>query len=339
MRFSLVAFLLPWCSKTASGFSPSFYSSIATSFYHHQHNMMHCKQMITVTSPLKVTATKENSENTETQKEKERKEEELTLSPWSMTQEKGGGINEARFRQHVNPLSRKYQMQTELPPNWPADGSTFADPSLPLYLDIGCGKGGFLLDLATKRVKEEEEGNIQKMNYLGLEIRPNVVAYAQERVPKWNLAGKLSFVGCNANVDLDRILSLYCSEEKNNAPLEYVSIQYPDPHFKNRHEKRRVVTPELVSTVAKYLPEGKVVFLQSDIQSVLDTMRERFREQSIYFEDEIESVEEYMDVNPLGVPTERELSVLKKDLPVFRTILRRTSVPFDATAMVDEEKK
>eukprot|EP00957_Ditylum_brightwellii_P086523 6583028-Ditylum_brightwellii.AAC.1 len=65
-------------------------------------------------------------------------------------------------------------------------------------------------------------------------------------------------------------------------------------------------------------------------------MRERFREQSIYFEDEIESVEEYMDVNPLGVPTERELSVLKKDLPVFRTILRRTSVPFDATAMVDE---
>jgi hypothetical protein len=56
-------------------------------------------------------------------------------------------------------------------------------------------------------------------------------------------------------------------------------------------------------------------------------MRERFREASIYFEDQVEDVHEYYPDNVIGVPTERELSVLKQDLPVYRALFVRTDAP------------
>ena len=50
-------------------------------------------------------------------------------------------------RQHVNPLSRFFQLPLELPP--PAE--LFSTPALPLHLDIGCARGGFLLALAQQQ--------------------------------------------------------------------------------------------------------------------------------------------------------------------------------------------
>jgi tRNA (guanine-N7-)-methyltransferase len=219
---------------------------------------------------------------------------------------------ETRVRQHVNPLSRRYQQPTFLSNEWPKD--VLSDVSLPLHLDIGCGRGGFLLEMAQHKPDQ---------NYLGLEIRPPIFQYALDRVERRGLTGRLTFVGCNANVDLDRILSIH--ESQGGGPVNTVSIQFPDPHFKSQHAKRRVVNPDLVSTLAKYMPESSIVFLQSDIKEVLDDMRLRFREQNEYFQDDLESTDEYLKENPMGIQTERERSVLEKDLPVYRTILRRTA--------------
>mmetsp|Transcript_54670 Transcript_54670/g.61907 ORF Transcript_54670/g.61907 Transcript_54670/m.61907 type:complete len:105 (-) Transcript_54670:101-415(-) len=103
-----------------------------------------------------------------------------------------------------------------------------------------------------------------------------------------------------------------------------VTIQFPDPHFKSRHSKRRVVTSELVQTLARFMPTGATIFLQSDIQSVLDEMRLQFREHPEYFQDAYESLHEYEAENILGIPTERETSVLERNLPVYRAIFTRT---------------
>jgi tRNA (guanine-N7-)-methyltransferase len=247
-------------------------------------------------------------------------------------------------------------MRTELPDDWPK--CDFANVNLPLYLDIGCGKGGFLLELVGRRhgngvvglslgedayraiSRSMEDTTSQwlpeNMNYLGLEIRPGVSQYAQARVEKRGLDGKLSFVGCNANVDLDRLLTLYHDAAESNADqcLAFVSIQFPDPHFKKAHEKRRVVTPELVKTLAKFMKKDDVVFLQSDIKDALEAMREKFADEDgmLYFyeieceQDGDAEEEDYNMNNPLGVPTEREVSVLSKELPVYRTLFRRNNV-------------
>jgi tRNA (guanine-N7-)-methyltransferase len=216
---------------------------------------------------------------------------------------------------------------------WPHDG-TYTDPALPLHIDIGCGKGGFLLSLAKSSLENNSDLD-EKRNYLGLEIRPSVVKYAKDRIPKRKLDGIIDFVGCNANVDLDRLLYHYTmGKDGNNSggggELALVSIQFPDPHFKKQHQKRRVVTPELVQVLTKHVPVGRKVFIQSDIKDVLDNMRLTIREEgSGYFNDEIENIDEYMENNPTGVPTEREISVLEQDLPVYRTMFVRTDTEYN----------
>ena len=40
--------------------------------------------------------------------------------------------------------------------------------------------------------------------------------------------------------------------------------------------------------------------------------------------------EEYRMENPLGIPTEREVSVLKKGLPIYRTLFKRNGIQFGA---------
>jgi hypothetical protein len=67
-------------------------------------------------------------------------------------------------RQHVNPLSVLYQQPLALP----SPTELFADPSLPLHLDIGAARGRFLLAMAER---------CPERNHLGVEIRrPLVVA-------------------------------------------------------------------------------------------------------------------------------------------------------------------
>ncbi|KAL9178715.1 hypothetical protein ACHAXT_003846 [Thalassiosira profunda] len=288
-------------------------------------------------------------------------DEERYLPPWSTAQPRNTSSKAfARFRQHVNPLSRRFQMPADLPQQWPH--SDFDNVNLPLFLDIGCAKGGFLLELVGRRhggrekeAKDDDYMNLSKdlfedttsdwlpseMNYLGLEIRPGVSQYAQARVEKRGLNGNLSFVGCNANVDLGRLLTLYqesadAANEGDNRPA-FVSIQFPDPHFKKAHNKRRVVTPALVATLAQFMKEGDVVFLQSDILDALEAMRERFVEEDgeRYFDEWADpngakDDQVYGMSNPLGVPTEREVSVLKQGLPIYRTLFKRNGVTFDS---------
>ena len=310
------------------------------------------------TSAYMSTMKDEITTNSSAEDQSDDNEDTKFIPPWSMPSNKPNSKAFARFRQHVNPLSRRYQMRTDLPDDWPK--CDFTNVNKPLYLDIGCGKGGFLLELVGRRhegipgqspgedayravSRSMEDTTSQwlpsEMNYLGLEIRPGVSQYAQARVEKRGLSGKLSFIGCNANVDLDRLLTLYqetagSAYGVDNNNLAFVSIQFPDPHFKKAHEKRRVVTTELVRTLAKFMESGGSVFLQSDIKDALEAMREKFADEDgkLYF-DEVEckqdgdaGEENYNMKNPLGIPTEREVSVLTKELPVFRTIFRRNEV-------------
>lgn len=222
-------------------------------------------------------------------------------------------------------MARKYQAPALLSEtNFLPDA--FQDPAKDLHIDVGCGKGAFIL-----KVAEADES--REKNYLGLEIRPSVVDFARARAKRHDMEGLVHYVSCNANVDLERILGQYTGkvnrENKESAAvsgtgkISSVSIQFPDPHFKKSHEKRRVVNPLFVDTLAKYMETGSQIFLQSDVKPVLDYMREKISE-SPYFKDDLDSMEDYLSENPLGIPTEREIAVQNRDLPVWRTMLRRT---------------
>jgi tRNA (guanine-N7-)-methyltransferase len=102
--------------------------------------------------------------------------------------------------------------------------------------------------------------------------------------------------------------------------LQRVTIQFPDPWFKKRQAKRRVVQPALVEALAKYLTSGGVLFLQSDIEAVAVEMCDRFETHPAFIK---QGSEPWLATNPLPVPTEREVSTLSRGEPVYRALFYR----------------
>lgn len=206
-----------------------------------------------------------------------------------------------RIRQHVNPLSRKFQRSIEIP-QWQ---QIYANPNHFLHLDIGCARGKFLLEMAQIA---------PNTNFLGIEIRQTLVIAANSEKEQLGLTN-LHYLFGNINYSASQLLA---SLPVNS--LKYITVQFPDPWFKRKHQKRRVIQPELVDLLVDYLIDSGTVFLQSDIQEVAVEMRNRFALHPGLVQQHSET---WLDKNPFPIATERELYVLKDNLPVYRVLFKK----------------
>ncbi len=207
------------------------------------------------------------------------------------------------MRQHVNPLSRFFQLPKELPD--PCE--LFENDDLPIHLDIGSARGKFLINSASIN---------PHANYLGVEIREKLVLAAEKERSEIGLKN-LCFLFCNANVSLDEWL-LKLPQNK----LNKVTIQFPDPWFKRRHYKRRVLQPSLLLAIAKALLPGRQIFIQSDSLDVIKPMVELIQLTNC-FDGFKESTSPWIDNNPMPIPSERELYAMNNNLHIHRALFIR----------------
>lgn len=204
-----------------------------------------------------------------------------------------------RVHQHVNPLSPFYTIEPE-----PIDiDRVFANPDLPLHIDIGCARGRFLL-----RMAELEKSR----NFLGIEIRKPLVDEANSLAAEAGLTN-LHYHFANAMLWLGKLL-----EKIPDGRIDVVTIQFPDPWFKKRHAKRRMVNKELVDAVVEKLAGDGKIFVQTDIEFLAEEMSELFcADQRL---NEIKTTE-----NPFAIKTERETAVEEKELPVYRATWKKSA--------------
>jgi tRNA (guanine-N7-)-methyltransferase len=210
-------------------------------------------------------------------------------------------MGRVRVHQHVNPLAPYFRRSPE-----PIDlAQVFDDTARPLLLDVGCARGRFLLRMADAR---------PDWNYLGVEIREALVTEGNRLAAEAGLTN-LHYAFCNAMLWLGRLL-----EQVPDGMLQIVTIQFPDPWFKKKHAKRRMVNAEMVETIAGRLVPGGQVFIQTDIEPLADEMLDLFRQNTNFIESVIEA-------NPSPVRTEREKAVEDKGLPVYRAMFEKRKGP------------
>jgi len=204
-----------------------------------------------------------------------------------------------RVHQHVNPLAPFYRRSPT--PIVPDD--IFAEPARPLHLDIGCARGRFILRMAEA---------VPDWNFLGVEIRHQLVDEAN-RIGGEKGLHNLHYSFCNALLWIDRLV-----EKIPDGRLHAVTIQFPDPWFKKKHAKRRMVTPEMVETITGKLAPGGTIFVQTDIEFLAEEMFDLFRQRK-------ELQEVAIEENPFPIKTEREKAVEEKSLPVYRRVFSKAS--------------
>jgi len=204
-----------------------------------------------------------------------------------------------RVRQHVNPLSLRYQVPIA-PIPWE---EIFPHPDHPFHVDIGCGAGRFVLHLAQRH---------PDWNVVGLEIRKPLV----DRANVWRQEQGLNnayFVFTNATIHLS---TLFAPQS-----IQRLTIQFPDPWFKKRHHKRRVIQPQVVEILATCLCPGAFIFVQSDVAEVALQIADLFANHPGF------TPPQSLQENPFGIPTEREQHCLIHGIPVTRFGCWRRTAP------------
>ena len=147
------------------------------------------------------------------------------------------------MRQHVNPLSKNFDEIEKIP----SLIEIFDNPKLNLHLDVGCAAGEFLFDLALENTN---------WNYIGIEIRERLVNTAKLKVRDKEIKN-LYFVFGNANNILDDFHNKFLIKN-----LKSISFNFPDPWFKKRHYKRRIIQPEFINILSKSLRKGSLIFIK-----------------------------------------------------------------------------
>ena len=205
------------------------------------------------------------------------------------------------MRQHVNPLSKNFKEIERIP----SLIEMFGDPKSNLHLDIGCASGEFLFDLALVNTS---------WNYLGIEIREKLVKTAKLRVIEREIKN-LYFLFGNANNILDEVQSKFIINS-----LKSISFNFPDPWFKKRHHKRRVVQPELINILANNMQTGSLIFVKTDVKDLFDYMDCNISDNSNFKKIDQNDLSCSQTFNPNKVKTNREKYVMVNQLDIFERI-------------------
>jgi tRNA (guanine-N7-)-methyltransferase len=131
----------------------------------------------------------------------------------------------------------------------------------------------------------------------------------------------LRFLFTNASINLPDWLA-----QLPPGLLVLVTLQFPDPWFKSRHHKRRVLQPPLLQALATAMAPGSQLFLQSDVLPLIEPMV-ALVEASGCFTRPAADPQPWRPTNPLPVASERERHVRARGLPVYRVLFDRNAQP------------
>ena len=118
----------------------------------------------------------------------------------------------------------------------------------PVELEIGVGKGGFLLARAEAR---------REINLFGIEYAKPYAAYSADRVRRAGLTN-VRILHCDAAHFFKVCLA--------DSSLWRVHIYFPDPWPKRRHHRRRLIQPTFVGQVRRVLQPGGQLVIVTDHQ-------------------------------------------------------------------------
>lgn len=124
----------------------------------------------------------------------------------------------------------------------------------PLELEIGSGKGLFLRTAAAA---------CPERDFLGIEIAPRYAQFAATGLARRGLTNAMVVIGDAAEL-FDEVLPGAC--------LAAVHIYFPDPWWKRRHKKRRVMQESLVQHVERTLLPGGTLHFWTDVEEYFHTV-------------------------------------------------------------------
>jgi len=151
-------------------------------------------------------------------------------------------------------LLTHFKVPADLPTPW--DPVALFGRDAPVEVEVGSGKGLFLSAAAANQPEND---------FLGIEISYRYARYAATRLAQRGLANGRMIHG-----DAMELFARYIP----TAVLAGVHTYFPDPWWKARHKKRRVLSESFLKDVERVLRPGGTFHFWTDVEEYFETTLE-----------------------------------------------------------------
>ncbi len=191
-----------------------------------------------------------------------------------------------RVRHHVNPLADMTEHYF--------DGF---DNDNPITIDVGADRGEFTMQLL------EIFG--ERKNFIVCEIRKPLAEKLRKKFEKYR--NVVVFDG-DVTRNFENIIR---PSIDRCVTIEEVYINFPDPWFKDRHKKRRVITERFICSVIDWVPTQTDWIFQTDQKQLFDETMEMLQSMNgIHIA--------IFDTSPHGVTTKWENAKIAQESAIYR---------------------
>lgn len=121
----------------------------------------------------------------------------------------------------------------------------------PLHIEIGMGKGRFIMDMAEAH---------PDINYIGIEMYSSVLLRATQKMEEREL-DNLRFILIDAT---------YIQDIFDAGEVDKIYLNFSDPWPKDRHAKRRLPSRQFLNRFAGVLPDKGIIEFKTDNRPLFD---------------------------------------------------------------------
>ncbi len=177
----------------------------------------------------------------------------------------------------------------------------FVSLECPINLEIGSGKGNFLMNMAKMFPDQLFVGIERNVTCAGITCKKLVDNEMTNAKLMWVDAG------------------LLLPEVKDDV-IDRVFLNFSDPWPKKRHAKRRLTAIQFLNSYYRVLKKGGRIIIKTDQKDLYDFTLENLPETKFNI---IYQSENYQELDPFDTMTEYEESFRKEGLPIYRLILEK----------------
>lgn len=165
----------------------------------------------------------------------------------------------------------------------------------PIYIEVGCGKGQFIMDLAQK---------YPQINFIGIEKYDSVVIRGLEKL----------LVNPLPNVRFIQKDALRLTDFFANGEVDRLYLNFSDPWPKVRQAKRRLTHPAFLKKYRQILKNESKICLKTDNFGLFEYSMMTLNQDSAFAIDQISL--DYHET-PDNIPTEFELKFVSQGKKIF----------------------
>ncbi len=171
----------------------------------------------------------------------------------------------------------------------------------PIHLELGCGKGSFITELAKTN---------PKINYIAIDTYDEMIAYALRKL-KANDLSNVRMLPMN----IEHITEIFSKNE-----IERIYINFCNPWPSRRHNRRRLTHTDFLERYKTFLKKGSEVWFKTDDDLLFGDSLKYFEEAG--FDELYRTSDLYRSDFQENIPTEYEEKFIQQGITIKFSIFK-----------------